>query len=166
MNVRVPNVRDMALATALLSGTLFGVGLVVSGMTDPNNVIGFLDFSGSWNPNLAAVMLGAIAVHATALRLAARKAPSHVPSSLPPRPGIDAALLAGAAVFGVGWGLAGYCPGPAIVSLGFGTRAPALFVAAALVGMLVADRFRATAPVSAPAATDCSLGDPSALDPS
>ena len=154
-----------ALATALLSGSLFGVGLVISGMTNPNNVIGFLDFSGSWNPNLAAVMLGAIAVHAVALRVAVSRTRVGVaPSSLPPRPGIDAALITGAAVFGVGWGLAGYCPGPAIVSLGFGTKAPALFVAAALVGMLVADRFRASEPANTPAATEGSLGDRSAFD--
>ena len=108
---------------ALAAGVLFGVGLVVSGMTDPRNVIGFLDFSSRWNPQLIAVMAGAVGVHATLLALLARRAvgpgaagccrratPASIPGSI------------GSALFGVGWGLSGYCPGPALVSMGFGAR--------------------------------------------
>lgn len=103
----------------LASGLLFGAGLVVSGMTHPANVLAFLDVFGRWDPRLAFVMLGAIAVHAPALRLLARRpAPWLAASySVPPPPRIDARLVLGALVFGVGWGLSGYCPGPALASL-------------------------------------------------
>jgi len=103
----------------LASGLLFGAGLVVSGMTDPANVLGFLDVFGRWDPKLAFVMLGAIVVHALALRVLARRpAPwlGAAYSVLPP-PRIDGRLVLGSLVFGVGWGLSGYCPGPAIASL-------------------------------------------------
>ena len=121
------------LVLAYGTGLLFGVGLVVSGMVDPRNVIGFLDFAGRWNPSLAGVMIGAIAVHAALLRAGGRRDLA----SAGPAPRADARLLAGAAVFGVGWGLAGYCPGPAVVSLGgLGGRA-AVFVAALLAGALI-----------------------------
>jgi uncharacterized membrane protein YedE/YeeE len=140
---RPSSIRTTPLATAALSGTLFGVGLVVSGMTDPHNIIGFLDFFGRWNPNLMLVMAGAIAVHASVLALRGWRSPHGVSNpSVPPRGGIDRALGAGAAVFGIGWGLVGYCPGPAIVSLGFGAKAAALFVGASIVGMLLADWVR------------------------
>jgi uncharacterized protein len=132
--------------TAGFAGTLFGVGLVVSGMTDPRNVVGFLDFFGQWNPSLAGVMAGAIAVHLTLLRLVpGGKAP------VSPGARIDGALIAGAAIFGVGWGLGGYCPGPAIVSLGFRTLAPVAFVGTSVLGSLLADvlRFRSPGAVSA-----------------
>ena len=121
--------------TAFGSGLLFGIGLLVSGMTDPHRVRGFLDFAGNWNPSLAGVMGGAIAVHGTALWLERRR----LGLTTGPEVSIDARLVAGAAIFGVGWGLAGYCPGPAIVLLG---RAPGhawVFFATMVVGALVGD---------------------------
>lgn len=122
---------------ALFAGLLFGVGLVVSGMTDPRNVIGFLDVSGHWNPRLVAVMAGAVGVHAVLLALLARAGAGRGARLLPPRDNrIDRSLLVGAAIFGVGWGLSGYCPGPAIASLGFGARSAYVFVAAMVVGIL------------------------------
>ena len=127
---------------ALSAGALFGAGLVVSGMTDPRNVLGFLDFAGDWNPRLLAVMAGAVAVHALLLRLTRGR------RGVPPGAGafrmregrIDAPLVAGSAVFGVGWGLSGYCPGPAITSLGLGAGAAFGFLAAMLAGVFAADR--------------------------
>jgi hypothetical protein len=131
-----------SLGIALFAGALFGVGLVVSGMTDPRNVVGFLDFFGHWNPNLAGVMGGAIGVHAVALRLLARGgAPAGSTLSIAPRRGVDAHLVVGAAVFGVGWGLGGYCPGPGIVSIAFGGVTSALFFVALVVGVLLADHW-------------------------
>jgi uncharacterized membrane protein YedE/YeeE len=135
--------------SALGAGLLFGVGLVVSGMADPRNVVGFLDVSGArgpWNPNLAAVMVGAIAVHAAGLRLGRRRRAFVVDGD---GPWIDARLVGGAAIFGIGWGLAGYCPGPAIVSLGFaslgfaslgfGAARAWVFVGAMIVGVLLGE---------------------------
>ncbi len=122
---------------AIAAGALFGVGLVVSGMTDPRNVIGFLDFSSRWNPSLIAVMAGAVAVHASLLALLARAAGGRGARLLPPRnTRIDRPLILGSALFGVGWGLSGYCPGPAIVSLGFGARTAFAFAAAMIVGII------------------------------
>jgi uncharacterized membrane protein YedE/YeeE len=122
-----------ATLSALGAGLLFGVGLIVSGMTDPHRVRAFLDFTGHWNPSLAGVMGGAIAVHGIALWLERRKSPAPHPA----RAVIDGKLVAGAAVFGVGWGLSGFCPGPAIVALGLG-RGWAFFAAMAF-GVLVGD---------------------------
>jgi uncharacterized membrane protein YedE/YeeE len=127
-------IRSLNAFVGLTAGLLFGVGLVIGGMTDPAKVRGFLDFSGRWDPTLAFVMAGAIAVHFTAYRLIrGRAAPALACSfQLPTRRGIDAKLLAGAALFGVGWGLGGYCPGPAITSLTTGGPALAVFVVAML----------------------------------
>ena len=122
---------------ALLSGSLFGIGLCVSGMSDPANIIAFLDVSGEWSPNLAGVMLGAIAVHATWLRWGARVRPPAGNGSRGTGPRIDGALVGGAALFGVGWGISGYCPGPAIVALGSGARGAMVFVAAMAMGMVL-----------------------------
>jgi uncharacterized membrane protein YedE/YeeE len=122
------------LATALLAGLVFGVGLCVSGMTDPRNIIAFLDVTGHWSPNLAGVMLGAVAVHAAWLRFGARLGAS-APSSMAPRAGVDSALWCGAALFGIGWGLSGYCPGPSLVALGTGSLGALVFVAAMVVGV-------------------------------
>jgi len=134
-----------ALLTALLAGLVFGVGLCISGMTDPKNVLAFLDVTGHWSPNLAGVMLGAISVHAAWLRwgTATRGGPAF---SVPPRAGVDGALLGGAAVFGVGWGLAGYCPGPAVVALGTGATAPLVFMAAVLAGMALSEALKRPLP--------------------
>lgn len=128
-----------ALATALLAGAIFGVGLCVSGMTDPRNIVSFLDVTGHWSPNLAGVMLGAIAVHAAWLRFGARVSAGGPASSLPPRAPIDGALLGGAALFGVGWGLSGYCPGPSLVALGTGAPGAIVFVAAMVVGISIGE---------------------------
>ncbi len=130
----------MNTVVALLTGVLFGVGLVISGMTDPAKVTGFLDLTRAWDPSLAFVMGGAIAMHAPFVWLARRrKAPLfegvfHWPTLRT----IDPALLAGAAIFGVGWGISGYCPGPALVSLGTGTTSILVFVGAMLVSTLAA----------------------------
>jgi uncharacterized membrane protein YedE/YeeE len=126
---------------ALVSGALFGAGLVVSQMVDPGKVLGFLDVAGiatgAWDPSLAFVMIGALAVTAAGYRLVLRRqAPLAAPAfQLPTRKDVDARLVAGAAVFGIGWGLAGYCPGPALAALAFGRLETAVFVAAMLVGM-------------------------------
>jgi len=127
------------LLGTLAAGALFGVGLVVSGMTDPRNVIGFLDFTGHWNPRLAAVMVGAVGVYASLLALLARTSGGRGARLLPPRNNrIDKPLIVGSALFGIGWGLSGYCPGPAIASLGFGARSASAFVAAMIVGIIAA----------------------------
>ena len=126
-----------ALLSALACGVLFGIGLCVSGMSDPKNVLAFLDVTGRWSPNLACVMLGAVAVHASWLRwVSPRLQPGA--SVAPVRTRIDAALIGGAALFGVGWGLAGYCPGPSIVALGSGALGVVVFVSAMAVGIALA----------------------------
>lgn len=130
-------------AIALVSGTLFGIGLVLSGMTQPSKVIGFLDVFGSWDASLMLVMAGAIAVHFPVYRLIkGRSSPLLAERfALPTRRDLDAKLLAGAAVFGFGWGIGGFCPGPGMVALGgFGLGA-ATFVAAMLVGLFATARF-------------------------
>ncbi|HYQ40396.1 MAG TPA: DUF6691 family protein [Polyangiaceae bacterium] len=128
-----------ALLSALGSGLLFGVGLCISGMTDPANIIAFLDVRGRWSPNLAGVMLGAIAVHFSWLRLAARRVQACGDDARVSTKRVDGALVGGAAIFGVGWGLAGYCPGPAIVALGSGAFGAVVFVLAMAAGMLLSE---------------------------
>jgi uncharacterized membrane protein YedE/YeeE len=135
--------RSLSMAgVGLVSGLLFGAGLVMSGMTLPAKVRGFLDFSGGWDPTLAFVMGGAIAVHFTAYRLIrGRAAPVLAPSfQIPTRRDIDGKLLVGAALFGLGWGLGGYCPGPAMVSLTSGAPSVLVFVAAMLGASWLASR--------------------------
>jgi uncharacterized protein len=147
------------LSIVLAAGALFGLGLVISGMTDARNVIGFLDFTGDWKPQLAAVMAGAVGVHAVLLRLLRRKVavgsgpPDAADCAVLPSPSAksglaglaDRRLLAGAAIFGIGWGLSGYCPGPAIVSLGLGAGGAFAFMAATIAGILLAGRYSAAA---------------------
>ena len=118
-------------------GLLFGIGLILSGMTDPGKVIGFLDLTGAWDPSLALVMGGAILVGVFAFALAKKRTTTFLGGALqlPSSNDIDKRLLAGSLLFGVGWGLAGFCPGPAIVSLGSGQPKAAVFVLAMLVGM-------------------------------
>ena len=121
---------------ALVSGALFGVGLAISGMTDRFVVLGFLDLSGEFNPQLAFVLAGAVAVTAIAFRLVLRL-PQPVLAAgfqLPAATAIDRQLLLGAAIFGVGWGLVGFCPGPALVGLAGGLRDAMIFVPAMLAG--------------------------------
>ena len=129
----------MSALSAFLVGLLFGVGLIVSAMTDPGKVIGFLDITGSWDPSLAFVMAGAIVVGFFAFRSAQRRTRTLLrsPMQLPQRRDIDARVIVGSVAFGVGWGLAGFCPGPALVSLGSGQDKAAVFVAAMLFGMFV-----------------------------
>ena len=109
----------LVLAVALASGTLFGIGLVVSQMIDPGKVLAFLDVAGSWDPSLALVMAGALAVAVPGFRLARARSVPLLDGRFeaPSRAAIDGTLLVGAAVFGVGWGLVGFCPGPAIASI-------------------------------------------------
>jgi hypothetical protein len=123
---------------AFLGGTLFGIGLAIAGMTQPAKIIGFFDFFGSWDPSLAFVMLGAIMVYTPVYRWAIRtwQRPIWAPAfSLPTRKDIDGRLILGSAIFGIGWGLGGYCPGPAFTSVGAGSQQALLFGAAMLVGV-------------------------------
>jgi uncharacterized membrane protein YedE/YeeE len=126
-----------ANVAAGLSGLLFGVGLGASGMTRPAKVLGFLDVAGRWDASLAFVMLGAITVHAVAYRLIRRRSSPlfDVGFHVPARTDLDRPLLVGAALFGAGWGLAGYCPGPGLVSAAVARPDALVFVAALLAGM-------------------------------
>ncbi len=132
----------MSTAIAFVAGMLFAVGLGLGGMTQPAKVLAFLDVAGRWDPSLAFVLVGAIAVHAPLARAVFRRgAPFLAPDfKVPTRRDLDAPLLAGAAIFGIGWGLAGYCPGPALVSLVAGSDV-VVFVAAMIAGMTVARRY-------------------------
>ena len=120
-------------------GLLFGWGLLISGMTDPGKVIGFLDLAGSWDPSLAMVMGGAIAVGFSAFVVAKTRTHTFLGGALhlPTSRDIDKRLILGAWLFGAGWGLAGFCPGPGIVSMAAGEPKGALFVLAMVAGMLV-----------------------------
>ncbi len=126
-------------AVAFGTGALFAAGLAISGMTKPSKVVGFLDISGAWDASLAFVMLGAIVVHFIAYRVVMRRpAPLfdfkfHVPT----RKDIDLRLMLGAALFGVGWALGGFCPGPGLVALGGGSLNAVVFVVGMTIGMLV-----------------------------
>lgn len=118
-------------------GLIFGLGLILSGMADPAKVLGFLDLAGAWDPSLALVMVGAIAVGAVGFALARRRSTSWLGlvMNVPTSRVIDSRLIAGSVAFGVGWGLAGFCPGPALVGLGMGQPKAVVFVLAMLVGM-------------------------------
>jgi hypothetical protein len=123
---------------AFLGGSLFGVGLAIAGMTQPAKIIAFFDFFGNYDPSLAFVMGGAILVYTPVYRWAIRtwQRPIWAPAfSLPTRKDIDVRLVAGSAIFGVGWGLGGYCPGPAFTSAGAGSQEAFTFGAAMLVGV-------------------------------
>ena len=122
---------------ALVSGLLFGLGLILSGMANPAKVLGFLDLAGLWDPSLALVMGGAIAVGSIAFAIAKKRHLSYLGLSMqiPTNRAIDKRLALGSVVFGIGWGLAGICPGPAIVLLGAGSIKGAVFVSSMLMGM-------------------------------
>ncbi|HEV8645648.1 MAG TPA: DUF6691 family protein [Burkholderiales bacterium] len=124
---------------AFVCGLVFGAGLIISQMSNPAKVIGFLDVIGNWDPSLALVMGGAVAVFGVLYRLALRQgSPLLAPRfTLPEKNSLDAPLMVGALIFGVGWGLGGFCPGPAIVSAAFGDTRVWAFVAAMIAGMLV-----------------------------
>ena len=131
----------MQIIASLLAGLVFGLGLILAGMSDPAKVRGFLDLFGNWDPSLALVMGGAIAVAAPLFFLIERRGRSldgHK-LSLPGKTGITPQLIIGGLLFGAGWGLAGYCPGPALVALGEGRSDALLFVPAMLAGMAAVD---------------------------
>jgi uncharacterized membrane protein YedE/YeeE len=129
----------MRALSAFVIGLVFGLGLILSGMTDPGKVIGFLDLAGNWDPSLAFVMGGAIAVGFFAFRIAERRAHSLLGGALelPGTRDLDRRLVLGSIVFGIGWGIGGFCPGPALVSLGAGQEKALWFVLAMLAGMLI-----------------------------
>ncbi|GAA4359223.1 YeeE/YedE thiosulfate transporter family protein [Variovorax defluvii] len=127
----------MIVLASLLAGLVFGLGLIVSGMANPAKVLGFLDVTGHWDPSLAFVMGGAIAVGVVAFAIAGRRTISLLGAEmrLPTARHIDRRLIAGSLLFGIGWGIAGFCPGPGLVSLGMGEIKAVVFVAAMLVGI-------------------------------
>lgn len=144
----------MSVIIQLAIGLLFGLGLVVAGMSNPAKVLNFLDFAaipaGTWDPSLAFVMVGAIAVTLVGFRLVFNR-PQPIFGEkfhLPTASELDARIILGPAIFGVGWGLAGFCPGPAFAALG-GTTAALIFVAAMLIGMLAARSLVAHQPQAA-----------------
>lgn len=129
----------MRVIAALISGLLFGLGLTISGMVNPEKVLGFLDVAGDWDPSLALVMAAAIPVAAIGFGIGRRrKAPlCGKEFALPTKTAVDLPLVAGALTFGIGWGMAGYCPGPALASLAIGNPQSAVFAAAMFFGMAV-----------------------------
>jgi uncharacterized membrane protein YedE/YeeE len=137
----------MGTLFALLAGLVFGIGLILSGMANPAKVLGFLDLAGTWDPSLALVMAGAILVGVVAFALARRRQRSWLglPMQWPALAAVTPRLVLGSAAFGVGWGLAGFCPGPALVALGAGYAKAWAFVGAMLAGMALyemAERLR------------------------
>lgn len=131
--------RSTSLVLALAAGALFGAGLLVSGMTLPARVIGFLDVGGAWDPTLIFVMGGAVAFYGILHRAIVRRGRPWLDTRfhLPTRRDIDAPLVVGAALFGVGWGLGGFCPGPGLVAAASGATTALVFVAAMVVGMVI-----------------------------
>jgi uncharacterized protein len=124
---------------ALIAGILFGLGLSLSQMVDRSRVLGFLDVTGAWDPTLLFVLGGAVGVTAISFRFVLRRAKPIYGDKfyLPDRDNIDGQLILGAAIFGIGWGIAGYCPGPAITGLVFGSWNPVLFILATILGSLI-----------------------------
>ena len=140
--------------TSLLAGIVFGLGLIVSGMANPAKVVGFLDLAGAWDPSLAFVMAGAIAVAAFAFAFAKKRTVSFLGASmkLPGSRDIDRRLVIGSVLFGIGWGVAGFCPGPGLVALGMGEIKALVFVGAMLLGMGIfelIERRKAASPLRA-----------------
>lgn len=133
-----------AIALAFCIGALFGFGLLISGMTEPGNVQGFLDLAGAWRPQLLAVLGSAVVVAGVLFAWARRRAAPLLASSFqwPTRKDIDARLVVGSAVFGIGWALAGYCPGPAVTALGSLSVEAWVFVPAMAAGAWLAQRLR------------------------
>jgi len=135
----------MRMLVALGSGALFGLGLIVSDMVNPARVLGFLDIAGAWDPTLGFVMAGALIPMALAWRVSAARPAPLCGGGFPARPAtrLGRRLIGGAALFGLGWGLAGFCPGPALTALGTGSPGAAVFVAAMVAGMLAQMRVAA-----------------------
>ncbi|HPT51076.1 MAG TPA: hypothetical protein PLS67_03880 [Accumulibacter sp.] len=137
----------MSTAISFLVGIVFGIGIIVGGMSNPAKVLAFLDIGGQWDPSLALVMAGAIAVGVAAFRLARGRHSSLLgePMQIPDKTAIDTRLLLGSALFGVGWGLAGICPGPALILLGSASLKGLIFVIAMLAGMGLFHLFKKSA---------------------
>ena len=133
----------MLIFTSLLAGLVFGLGLIVSGMANPAKVLGFLDLTGAWDPSLALVMAGAIGISFFAFLFAKKRSRSLMGADmkLPTGRSIDRRLVIGSTLFGIGWGVAGFCPGPGLVALGMGEVKALIFVAAMLAGMAVFELF-------------------------
>lgn len=129
--------RHMDILSSFIVGLIFGIGLILAGMTDPSKVIGFLDVAGLWDPSLAFVMAGAILVGVVAFRFARKRSAAFFGGTmrLPSRDDIDRRLVLGSLAFGVGWGMAGFCPGPALTALGTGNGKAVIFVLAMIAGM-------------------------------
>jgi uncharacterized membrane protein YedE/YeeE len=142
----------MPILAALLSGLVFGLGLIVSGMANPAKVLGFLDLAGRWDPSLALVMGGAIGVGLVGFAVARQRHLSFLglEMKLPSARQIDRRLVGGSVLFGIGWGIAGFCPGPALVALGMGEWKAAVFVIAMLAGMGLFDRLERRAAARPP----------------
>ncbi|MDD3764017.1 MAG: hypothetical protein PHP86_12080 [Nevskiales bacterium] len=154
--------RFLQLIVPLLSGLLFGIGLILSGMTDPQRVLGFLDVFGQWNPALALVMGGAVLVSAPAFAYARRNGRTvfGLQLSLPDRRTLSRPLVIGSLLFGLGWGLSGVCPGPGLVLVTGGTWEAGLFVASMIGGMLISDLFeRRRTAAAVPVSAGTQLGD-------
>jgi len=134
----------MQIMTAFIAGLIFGLGLILSGMTNPAKITGFLDVFGNWDPSLALVMIGALIVAATSFQLIKKNKRSFFgqPINLPAGTHIDHKLVIGSLIFGVGWGLAGYCPGPSLTSVLQGGYKPLVFVVSMIAGMGVFEIFR------------------------
>jgi uncharacterized protein len=135
----------MKRALEFVIGLLFGLGLLLSGMTDPARVLAFLDLAGAWDPSLLMMMAGGVAVASLAFAVARRRTRTFLGDTLnwPQAGGIDRRLVTGSLVFGIGWGLSGFCPGPALVSVAAGHWQAAVFMASMLAGMALHDRPRA-----------------------
>ena len=132
----------MQILSALVAGIIFGLGLLVSGMANPAKVLSFLDLFGNWDPSLAFVMAGAIAVSLPGFWLIGKRAHPLFSDTfqIPTKADIDSRLITGAGIFGIGWGIAGFCPGPALVALPFAATGTFVFVPAMLIGMWSAKR--------------------------
>jgi uncharacterized membrane protein YedE/YeeE len=135
--------KHFGLLSQYLIGLLFGFGLIISGMSNPQKVLGFLDLAGAWDPSLAFVMLGAILVGLAGFYIASKRSSAFFGNvlHLPNNKDISKPLVFGSFLFGIGWGLAGICPGPAFVAFGAGHIKAIAFIVAMLVGILICDRF-------------------------
>jgi hypothetical protein len=135
-------IAPLRVLAALVSGMIFGLGLSLSGMLDPARVRGFFNVTGAWDPSLAFVLGGAVIIATIGYRLSLRFSRPLLDDRfrLPTKTRIDRSLILGSAIFGIGWGLAGFCPGPAVASLSLGLAPTILFVVAMLIGMVIHDR--------------------------
>lgn len=131
------------LVSQYLIGVFFGMGLIISGMTNPQKILNFLDITGNWDPSLIFVMGGAVAVGLAGFYLLTKRSEAFFGGALhvPKRRDITKPLVIGSFLFGIGWGVAGFCPGPAIVSVGLGQPKALVFVLAMLIGMVICNRF-------------------------